>query len=409
MRGQAVFWAVCVVLAVLGAVVSQSMLDFFSGLLFLGLIYDFITRRAETLQKWKFIGIEWAIAAYFVVVVLGFWINASPDAEVRESLSKFTWVLYLYVYLYALSKFEIDLKKTVWIFSFLFLIPNIYACLTYIKEFDFLTKVPVARVIGMLNSATYHAHANAIVFVFFAALIYFKFKKLSGFFRIFSLAALILFFFSIFLTFTRGIWLSLFVSTVLIFCLVSYRHVVGVLVVSALLTGAAYEGWPQFRARLAQSKISDSSSSERMNLFKVNIQMWQEYPLLGIGYRENLRRNREYWDRPEWNMPSYYITSHAHNQYLNVLSTTGVFGLVFFLCFFFFFPLKNWKLLRKENDRTSTRYILLFACLWAQVQFMIACMTDVSFEYAKIRALFLFVWALVIYLDRHPSLGAEPK
>ena len=55
------------------------------------------------------------------------------------------------------------------------------------------------------------------------------------------------------------------------------------------------------------------------------------------------------------------------------------------------------------------RFALLVVALWAQWQFVLACLTDVSFEYAKIRALILLVWALVIAIDQKPALVKEPS
>lgn len=153
---------------------------------------------------------------------------------------------------------------------------------------------------------------------------------------------------------------------------------------------------------MSGSLANDGSAIQRINLLKVNLQMWREYPWLGIGHGENLRRNREYWDRPEWNMPPNYITSHAHNQYVNVLATTGILGFIAFMSFFSFFLIKNIKLLIKaSHNKASANYALLFACLWAQIEFWLACLTDVSFEYAKIRALLILVWALVIALEKN--------
>jgi O-antigen ligase len=361
---------------------------------------DMIRDRKLTLSKFSWIGIEWAFLCYFVVVIIGFVFNASPDAEVSWQLSKFSWVINLYIYIYALGKLNLSSKKIVYFFSLTFLIPNIYAVFTYVYDWDFLTKKGAPRVIGMVNSATYHAHSNAVLFVVFCGLLYFGWKHLNPKIKVFSLAAAVIFFLSIFLTFTRGIWISLFVSALIIFSTIHLRAVLTTLLAGMAVFLACYMFWPAFHDRVNPAN-SMESSSERINLIKVNLQMWQENPLFGIGYGENMRRNREYWDQPQWNMPAEYITSHAHNQYINVLSTTGVFGLFFFLCFMGYFVKRNVQMLWTEKNKASLKYALIFACLWAQIEFLLACVTDVTFEYAKIRALFLFVWALLVVLDRN--------
>ena len=161
----------------------------------------------------------------------------------------------------------------------------------------------------------------------------------------------------------------------------------------------------KLQERVQQTKSLLVSNEERVSLLKVNLQIWREYPLFGIGYGENLRRNREYWNRPEWNKPADYITSHAHNQFINVLSTTGIFGFFFFCAFYFYFFYKNIKLIQTSRAEKKTEsYAILMTCLWVQLEFFLACFTDVSFEYAKIRALLILVWALLAALQARPQL-----
>jgi O-antigen ligase len=209
---------------------------------------------------------------------------------------------------------------------------------------------------------------------------------------------------SILLTFTRGIWLSIFFSTVIMSAILSYKRTIMLILGFGILIGGLFLAWPKFQDRMLHTK-NVAANMERINLFNVNIQMWKEHPILGIGYGENVRRNREYWDRPEWNMPPEYMTSHAHNQFLNVLTTTGVLGLIPFVIFMSFFFFRNIKVLKRATPG-SAGYILLFCCLWGQIEFLLACLTDVSFEYAKIRALLVLIWAIVIATERKLAAGS---
>lgn len=393
------FWSFCVGGAIVGAVTSQSMLDFFSTLLFLGIVRDYFKDKSGTLEKFKWLGIEWAIICYIIVIILGYIFNASPEAEHGRHLFKFMWVPTLFIFIYSLSKIEFTITKILSYFGLAFLIPNIYTVESYISGTDILTQKTIIRAVGMVGSATYHAHSNAIVFVVYCAFIYFSFGKINKHLKALSLAAATLFFFSIFITMTRGVWFSLLASASCMYGLISYKKTLKILAVVAVLFVIAFTTWPGFRQRLnIAHKLN--SPSERVTLLNVNFQMWGEYPWLGIGYGENQRRNREYWDRPEWNMPEDYIISHAHNQLVNVMATTGVIGLFFFLFIFIFFVKKNWQMLQNEKDKNSLRYMMIFACMWGQVEFIFSCMSDITFEYAKIRTLFLFVWAALIALER---------
>lgn len=391
------FWPFCLIGCLMGTVVSQTVLDICTTLMFGHMVYDYF-KAPENFKKIKWIGIEWAFGLYFLVVLLGFYFNAAPDADIKNSLLKFSWVINLYIYIYAFSRLAVVPRQVIYFFSLAFLLPNIYGLVTYFVGFDFMTQNYTHRIIGLVNSATYHAHAGAVLLVFMAAVLWHWRSQVSQRFLIFSVLSLIVFALSVFLTHTRGIWLSVFFSS--IFCLgfINRKVMFGFIILAFIVVAGAYVFSPRFKERIHQTNVEQNS--ERINLLKLNVEIWREYPLLGIGYGENLRRNREYWDKPHWNMPEDYITSHAHNQFLNVLSTTGVFGLFFFCVFFFYFIRLNWRLFKSlsREESGSVKFVLAFACLWAQLEFFLACLTDVSFEYAKIRALLIFVWALVVNL-----------
>jgi O-antigen ligase len=401
------FYLICLAVYVVAAVASQSVLDLSIFLMTLGWLSQFIRPRSRPASHLNWIGIEWAFIGYMLVVGLGFYLNAAADAEVARSFSKFVWILNLYVLIYVFQKVQIKEKAFLKFLCFAFLIPNLYALLGYTLGTDPITGREADRIIGFVASATYHAHGNAMIFTFFSALLFFNFQKLSFWKKQVVLVAYLIFFFSIFLTFTRGIWISIFVSSVIMGFLIHYKKTLRIVFSTVVVMSIFYFLWPQFKTRINHS-FNSHANEERINLFKVNVQIWEEYPLLGLGYGENLRRNREYWDRPEWKMPADYITSHAHNQYLNVMATTGLWGLFFYLSFSFYFLKRNWVLFKKTHyEKSPFRSILVFSCLWAQIQFLLACLTDVSFEYAKIRSLLVIVWALVVAIDLKPSLVSE--
>lgn len=390
----------------LGAVTSQSMLDLFISILFLIWLTQVIKSKSFKCSQINFIGIEWAFLGYLIVIILGFIFNASKDAEVARSLLKFIWLGQFYIFIYSFENIKLKLKQLILYFSLFFIIPNVYALVSYFLGYDLITKQDSDRILGMVSSATYHAHGNAVIFVMFFAIVILSFKKLPVKFKILCLATLILYFASIFLTFTRGIWISIFLSGLFMYSIISIRKSLYLLIASVGLVSLMYTTWPHFHRRINHA-FDMQANHERVNLVMVNYKIWSEYPLLGIGFGENLRRNREYWDILK--MPEGYITSHAHNEYLNVMATTGIFGLFFVLYIFSFFLKKNWKMLKETSEKKSFRYTILFACLWAQVEFYLACLTDVSFEYAKIRALLLLVWALIIAVDKNPNLIVDNK
>jgi O-antigen ligase len=340
-------------------------------------------------------------------VFLGFVLNASKEAEWASSIVKFSWLINLYILIFTFQALKIETVQIIKVLSVGTLLPTVYSLASYVHGLDLMTGRLNDRITGLVNSATYHAHGNAMVFVFLVGSLCFSWRLLSRKWRIFAQVSAFLLGVSILLTFTRGIWISLLaVSATMTLFFFGFKRFVQVLVAAGLAFGLFINYWPKFNERVQNTNVT--YNHERLDLFKVNVQIWKEYPWLAIGYGENSRRLREYWDRPEWHQPPGYIISHAHNQFLNVLSTTGILGEVFFLCFYLFFIFKNFWMIRKTSRKeTPERFKLLVVCLWAQLEFLVACCSDVGFEYAKIRALILLVWALVIAIDQKPSLVKE--
>ncbi|MGZ3725641.1 MAG: O-antigen ligase family protein [Pseudobdellovibrio sp.] len=147
---------------------------------------------------------------------------------------------------------------------------------------------------------------------------------------------------------------------------------------------------------------------ERWSLFRANVAMFLDHPLLGVGYGDNVRHVKEYYDR--FGLPESYLISHAHNQYLNVLATTGIAGFLFFCGFYFFYPIWNIKYFFEYRKNGGEYLALFFALLWMQLEYVLANFTDVGFEYAKIRAIILMCWALLtVTVMKSKSAGPDAK
>lgn len=158
-----------------------------------------------------------------------------------------------------------------------------------------------------------------------------------------------------------------------------------------------YKQTDLIKNRVAQTVDKSQIDNIRVNLFKVHIEMIKDSPLIGIGYNSPLNHTRGWWHT--LNLPEDYYDSHAHNQLLNVWATTGIFGLLSFCLFYFWFLIKNLQLVRffkQHGDREN--YYLATACLITQAEYLLANLTDIGFEYSKIRTLILIIWALVLAL-----------
>lgn len=386
---------------VIGPVVSQSFLDFMIFLIFVCFAVDYTRHRDQysfALRK-PFL-FEYGFICYILAIVAGFLILKIADTEAWFRLYKFHWIINFYLFVWAFGRYEINLTKLAKFFSFAYLAPNIYGLIVTMSNYDWSSSRTIAstRLLGLLESATYHAHANGLILMFFLIILFFQFKKLSKGYKILSGIGLALMTLGIFLTFTRGIWLSLTLTT-LIFLLFHHRRflVVGFFA-GLLLISSLYSLSDSFRDRVHHSMETKTADYQRWDLFSVHIKMIEDNPIFGIGYSNSLSHTPvEVWRK--YGYSDEKINSHAHNQLLNVMATTGVVGLIPFLLFYFWFFVTNLRLVLKyKKAKMYNHYTLAIACLMAQTEFALANLTDVGFEYTKIRSIILLVWAIVVVM-----------
>jgi uncharacterized membrane protein (DUF441 family) len=112
-------------LVILGGVTSQSLMDIATTALFLMLLTDLV-RKKTSLKQIKFIGIEWAFVGFFTVAIIGLYLNGKAPVPWFNYLSRFNWILNLYIFIYAFDQIEFDGVKWLKYFCLAFLIPMIF-------------------------------------------------------------------------------------------------------------------------------------------------------------------------------------------------------------------------------------------------------------------------------------------
>lgn len=384
--------------ATLGPVVSQSLLDFMIMLIFVCFAVNFARNKSEPrISARKPFLFEYGFIFYILAILVGFVVLNITDKEAWFRLYKFHWIINFYLFIWAFSHYELDLSKITKFFAIAYLLPNLYSIICTMTGYDPIhgRALENTRLLGLLESATYHAHGNGLILMFFLVILFFQFNKLSRFFKILSIFALLTMAFGIFLTFTRGIWLSLSVTTLIFLFFHSKKFFATALISGVLLFSGLYSFSEAFRDRIKHSIETKNADQERWGLLNVHLQMIKESPIVGIGYSNSLSHTpAEVWKK--YGYDKVYINSHAHNQLLNVLATTGILGFIPFFIFYFWFFITNIRLVKKyRRENNQSYYFLAIACLMTQVEFILANFTDVGFEYTKIRSLVLLVWALV--------------
>ena len=87
------------------------------------------------------------------------------------------------------------------------------------------------------------------------------------------------------------------------------------------------------------------SFSERIEFWKIGLELWRENPFLGIGYSQISEFLKPYLERGI--LDNY---AHLHNTYLNALAETGILGFVLVIGISFYFSLKYIYLYTKTGE-----------------------------------------------------------
>ncbi len=129
---------------------------------------------------------------------------------------------------------------------------------------------------------------------------------------------------------SRGAWVALAGSSLLVLATVARRQwgAFAVAAVTAALV-ATFLGGPLAK-RLRD--IRPSANSERIQLWTVAFQMFEDAPIFGQGFHEGFARKRMAYMTAEEKANPYFPTD-PHSLYFDLLGTTGLFGTLAFLVF----------------------------------------------------------------------------
>lgn len=209
---------------------------------------------------------------------------------------------------------------------------------------------------------------------------------------------------SVIATLTRGAWIAVAAAVLVVGWLAGKRAFMAVLVGGAVMAGTAVLATPQLVERAESSvDVKVRSNSNRLDVWRANVEMFREHPLLGVGYGQNEPLITEYYEK-------LGITNdfggHAHNNYLQFLSGTGVPGFLlymFFVGYFFWLSSRLWR--KIPIDRTWDRAFVLGA-IGSQVVMHVGGLTECNFKHAEVNHLFMFMLAgLCVLAWRYREAG----
>lgn len=384
---------------------SMAGMEIFGWLTFVLAFAVCFQERSRTSEKPAFfrLGSDWALLALLIVVLIGLVINAGPGADYVFILGQLRWGILMFGIAYAARWTKMTEKAFVPLMVVASVVA-VHGIMMYFTGWDFVRNKAAfsyvnlegqARAGGFFGSPMTYAHAAAMTVCFPIAALVMKWgdsKRARGI----VMTAGALLFISLIMTFTRGAWISVLCAIAIMTLLVNRKVFVMFLLTVAVAGGSLAAFNPVFRTRiLTITDLQNNSNNERLQLWRANWWMFKDYPVFGIGLNDNERRIEEY------NIKHGYPDApvgHAHNNFLQFLSSTGVMGLLAYLAFigyYLWLTVKLWRVIPREN-RWHRSFVL--AALGAQVALHVGGLTECNFKDAEVQHQFITILALLSYL-----------
>ncbi len=164
---------------------------------------------------------------------------------------------------------------------------------------------------------------------------------------------------------TRGAWIAVGVTGA-VGCLMAVRSSWKIFLLggmSVLLAGAVFTVSPEVYHRvLSIGNVStDSSNVERLYIWKSSLQMFEDHPLLGVGFSQYEKSYHEKYILPEAKMK--YL-GHAHSNVMQYLGESGLLGctaLVIFWACLLSYGYRGWR--RKRNPAYAALFLIVLGMI----------------------------------------------
>jgi O-antigen ligase len=298
-------------------------------------------------KRWcvRWHGLMLPLICYIAWNVLSAALSERPGHSLGAVLDN-EWPLFVMLFIYWCVDDVETLRRIVHTFLAAASIALVYSLWQVFGGFELYRGVPLDRMgSGFFRAVGFYGFyltfaALAMVVFFFSAGFMQEMKKWY-FFLLSGLSML-----SIVGTFARSIWLALGAAIPVIAFTRGRKIGVAVSSMLLLLVTVGLLAVPALRFR-AESILDAGQNETRLNLWRTSLQIWKDYPVLGIG--------EDNWDLvfDRYRVEGFYDTTvHAHNDYLTILVASGIPGLLAFLAIWALVLLAGFRLIRRSENAT---------------------------------------------------------
>ncbi len=303
----------------------------FGGIaILLGIIYIFYNYRKDktylNILKSNHMKLLGVLAVLFTLLSFGSILYAQNKVAVISEAIRFVEYIAIFYIILIVSDSDF-IKKGLCIFYLVMIVASLFGVVQFVFNLSSFIDDGVSMPFGRGRIYSTFENPNyfgaAINMVIFYPLICFIEKKGN---RITNALVFMLFLFNLIFTSTRGAWLG-FLIGVFIIAILRYRKVL--LLIPIML--ATIFVVPSTRARfLSIFDFSHLNDNVRVKIWKTGIEMFKDYPLLGVGNGNFLTRYREYISKYHDLYAGRTIFT-THNSYIKMFAELGAIGGALFI------------------------------------------------------------------------------
>jgi O-antigen ligase len=344
-----------------------------------------------------------------LVFLAGHILSSLTGPDILASLSSIDWIFIAMPVTVAVMRLIGRDKRPVAIFVTVGVIVSIYAIVQHFVGVDIVRSPGEKAIIeyygsegrylpiGTFRHHLTYAHLFQFVFLFLFTIALRHVKDYRHFHL--TLPAAVVVGISLVFTYSRGVWVAVTLSSILIVVILwgrrgtIYSTISVVVLLLIILSNGSY-------GERLKSVFSQDANIERLTIYQIHLDVIRDHPVMGIGsgrYRETMQPYYERYSPPD-EMPRV----HAHNNLIQVWLNAGLIGLAGFLWLNIAFLHGVWiyvrrRICKKPHDRTIL--IAGFACVLA---FLISGLSQYNLGDSEVSLTYWFIMGLAIgVMDGH--------
>lgn len=322
----------------IGLVTSISILSLFHILIIVPSIYFLFKTDYKNLPR-----SYWALCSLSLIIIMSVIFNQDIATHGYKNILKVKYFIFGFITIVPISwylKNHCDSKKISYLL-YAFMIATTFATIVGIySQFHNYNPITMRGVDNVRNTGLFgmvmnYAHNLALFEIIVLGLIIYK-KETSKYINTYFLYfVFIMNLVGLYMSYTRGAWLALLMGTPFYFFKKNKKLFIYVIALAALSGAIAY-----FTAGSMMDN-RDRSNNERISQWQASIKAVQERPVFGYGYLNFETHSTEIKKR--YGIGAQNFGGHAHNNFFEMLASTGSLGFIAFIIWLIFWASEMYK------------------------------------------------------------------